>query len=81
MRDPKRINQILAALRGYWHANPDLRLGQIVGNCTPPGKDPYYLEDHDFIVALDEAMKTGAQFVEPRVKRDPKPWIAFDKDG
>lgn len=30
MRDPKRIEKIVDALRKYWVNNPDLRLGQIV---------------------------------------------------
>ena len=28
-RDPARIDPILADLRRYWHAAPDLRLGQM----------------------------------------------------
>jgi len=35
MRDPKRIDRMLELLAKYWHAEPDLRLGQIVGNFTP----------------------------------------------
>jgi hypothetical protein len=35
MRDPARIDRICDLLRAYWHAHPDLRLGQIVGNFTP----------------------------------------------
>lgn len=30
MRDPIRIDPILAKLRAYWTAHPDMRLGQIV---------------------------------------------------
>ena len=36
MRDPKRIPRILNLLEEYWSRYPDLRLGQIVGNFTPP---------------------------------------------
>jgi uncharacterized protein YihD (DUF1040 family) len=32
MRDPARIDRVLEALSAYWHANPDLRLCQIIGN-------------------------------------------------
>lgn len=35
MRDPARIDKIVGLLRRYWHANPDLRLGQIISNLTP----------------------------------------------
>lgn len=35
MRDLKRIDKIVNLLRAYWHAHPDLRLGQIVCNLTP----------------------------------------------
>jgi len=39
MRDPARIDRILARLRAYWMDCPDLRLGQIVVNATPH-RDP-----------------------------------------
>ncbi len=32
MRDPERIERILAILRVYWLQYPDMRLGQIVEN-------------------------------------------------
>ena len=32
MRDPARIDDVLAALSAYWKAHPDLRLCQIIGN-------------------------------------------------
>jgi hypothetical protein len=65
-RDPARIDRILWLLTTYWRAHPDLRLGQIVGNCTPrvrtsvggaePG-DPYYVEDDVIEAALRGACK------------------------
>ena len=67
-RDPVRIDRIINLLRVYWHAHPDLRLGQIVVNLTPlqlrseswtyeghsvaPPVDPYYVEDYVFESAL-----------------------------
>jgi hypothetical protein len=36
MRDPKRIEVVLDALREIWLHNPDLRLGQIVVNAIRP---------------------------------------------
>lgn len=42
-RDPDRIPKILAQLGELWMANPDLRLGQIIGNATIS----YYTEDDE----------------------------------
>jgi len=65
MRDPKRIDRVLELLAKYWHAEPDLRLGQIVGNFTPrvrtsvggsePG-DSYCVEDDVIEAALHKAI-------------------------
>jgi len=53
MRDPKRIDEILTALRVYWLANPDLRLGQIVCNIAYEwGGDPFHIEDHELLRRL-----------------------------
>lgn len=48
-RDPARIDIVLSALRAYWLANPDLRLGQIVVNAADGG-DPFGVED-DMLMA------------------------------
>ena len=44
MRDPKRIDTVLQVLEYYWKQNPDMRLGQLIGNVA---RDPelYYMED------------------------------------
>lgn len=44
MRDPKRIDTMLQVLEHYWKQNPDMRLGQLIGNIA---RDPelYYMED------------------------------------
>lgn len=56
MRDPNRIDRMTDKLRKYWHAHPDLRLGQIVVNLnTKP--DPFYVEDDEIDRALDWALK------------------------
>jgi hypothetical protein len=55
-RDPARIDRIVARLRAVWHQAPDLRLGQLVVNCTPTGRDPYFVEDDELerqLVELD----------------------------
>ena len=36
MRDPARIERILATLRRVWELEPDLRLGQLVVIATRP---------------------------------------------
>ena len=32
MRDPERIDRILAKISDLWHANPDMRFGQLMSN-------------------------------------------------
>lgn len=54
MRDPGRIPEVMQELGAYWTANPDLRLGQIVGNFSPR-VDPYFLEDNVLLERLKEA--------------------------
>lgn len=43
-RDPARIDPILADLRRYWHAAPDLRLGQMVMGLLNLSDAPRYGE-------------------------------------
>lgn len=47
-RDPKRIPKILATLGELWMANPDLRLGQIMGNAAIT----FYTEDDQAVKEL-----------------------------
>lgn len=54
MRDPNRIPTILNLLREYWEANPDLRLGQIIGNIHHG--DPFYVEDDVIELGLRETI-------------------------
>ena len=49
-RDKKRIPEILAALGELWLANPDLRLGQIIGNASIT----YYTEDDKALIGLEQ---------------------------
>ena len=55
MRNPKRINTILELIKTIWEKNPELRLGQLIGNSLPTevgfnglyrSVDTYYLEDY-----------------------------------
>lgn len=67
MRDPKRINKVLAAIGEVWEKNPDLRLGQLLSNVY---RDPslYYIEDDKLVegikkyysdLDISEIMKTN----------------------
>lgn len=49
-RDRKRIPKVLAALGELWQANPNLRLGQIIGNASIT----YYTEDDKALIALEQ---------------------------
>lgn len=53
MRDPNRIDQLLARLKAIWERNPDLRLGQLILNVA---SDPvlYYVEDEELITAMEK---------------------------
>ena len=56
MRDPSRIPLILMRLEALWRTQPDLRLGQLIGNVYnySYGQDPYFDEDAKFIKKLEE---------------------------
>ena len=58
-RDPSRIDIVLSALRAYWLANPDLRLGQIVVNAAGGG-DPFGVEDEVLMAGWPVAPETPA---------------------
>lgn len=45
MRDPRRIPQVLEAVRAFWEQHPDLRLGQLIW--TLANDDPYNTEDDE----------------------------------
>lgn len=53
MRDPSRIDKVIAEVLALWKRYPDLRLGQLLCNVL---RDPalYYAEDADLIAALKE---------------------------
>jgi hypothetical protein len=53
--------EIIERLYQMWIENPQLRLGQLIGNVFhyPSGIDPYHWEDYDFIAALEDAYKEG----------------------
>jgi hypothetical protein len=49
-RSAARIPEILAALGELWLANPDLRLGQIIGNAAIT----FYTEDDKALLGLTQ---------------------------
>lgn len=49
-RDAGRIPKTLAALGELWTMNPDLRLGQIIGNASIT----FYTEDDKALLALNQ---------------------------
>ena len=54
MRDPTRIDPLLDLIRRIMHANPDLRLGQIISIVS---EQPFYLEDDILMARLWERFK------------------------
>ena len=54
MRDPNRIEPMLALIREIWYKYPDLRLTQLIMNALKMNQDPYYVEDEKLKKALEE---------------------------
>ena len=53
MRDPNRIDNVLAAVGDVWKQYPDLRLGQLLVNVYP-SIILYYKEDEDLVEGVKE---------------------------
>lgn len=59
MRDPNRIEPIMAELTEMWKKQPDMRLGQFLCNIlgeadTVTNRDPFYVEDDEIIDLFKE---------------------------
>ncbi len=54
MRDPKRIEPMLALIRKIWYQYPDLRLTQLIMNALSMNQDPYYVRDEQLKEALEK---------------------------
>ena len=55
MRDPARIDDLIAALRAAWMQSPDLRLGQLIVNAirpTEPCPEIFHAEDETILRGL-----------------------------
>ncbi len=60
MRDPARIDVVLAAIREVWLQHPDMRLGQIIASSTRkcilcPGI--FYVEDDELLKKIQDTFK------------------------
>lgn len=58
-RDPDRITPMLAKIEELWKKSPQLRLGQLIGNCVREEIKLYYMEDNVLLEKL-EAMYSEA---------------------
>ena len=62
MRDPQRIDKILAMFKALWASYPDMRFCQLVSNITAyisDNPDIFYLEDDKFEDKLKEILQNG----------------------
>lgn len=57
MRDPNRIEPMLALIRDIWYRCPDTRLTQLIMNALNMNEDPYYVEDEKLKKALEKYKK------------------------
>lgn len=58
MRDPKRIDGCIDALKKLWEKYPDMRIGQLMSNIlteyySQTNYDPFFLEDDIFIKFIE----------------------------
>lgn len=53
MRNPNRIDNILARIKVMWERYPDLRLGQLLSNAVGEGW-LYYVEDDSLIDEMEK---------------------------
>ena len=58
-RSPERIPFMLNKVKELWKKNPDLRFGQLIGNCVRDELKLYYMED-DVLLEKLEAMYSEA---------------------
>ena len=63
MRDPERIEPIIACLHAIWHQVPDWRFGQLLSNLLHAmyeegnGLDPFFMEDERFMDLVNRICK------------------------
>lgn len=49
MRDPERIKPFLERVEELWQLHPDLRFGQIINLMITDNKDPFYMEEDEWL--------------------------------
>lgn len=73
MRDPNRIDGILATLAESWKANPDMRLGQLITIGTRHGHGvdagTFYIEDDK----LERGLREQLYYAKPELRPPPPP--------
>jgi len=53
-KDPKRIVRILTIIEKIWEKYPQLRLGQLIGNCFDASEDLFEVKDSELEIGLKE---------------------------
>ena len=63
MRDPARIERVLAVIRQAWEEQPDLRLGQLVVIATQPAEpcpELFLIEDEALVEGINRYQQVRA---------------------
>lgn len=79
MRDPKRISKMIELIKTIWRMNPDLRLGQMLGNITNDLSALYYMEDDELFDRLQKTyLKNKDDEIDNKLNEIMK---GFNKNG
>ena len=79
MRDPKRISKMMELIKTIWRMNPDLRLGQMLGNITNDLSVLYYMEDDELFDRLQKTyLKNKDDEIDNKLNEIMK---GFNKNG
>lgn len=61
MRDPERINEVLAQVEELWRLYPDWRLGQLLCNVAawadPTPESVWNVEDNEIVAQIQEHLQ------------------------
>lgn len=60
MRDPRRCMEVMRTIQSHWESIcPDWRFMQLMSNFMSwLGRDPFYMEDDQFVEKFEEFIKT-----------------------
>lgn len=82
-RDPKRIPEVLEALRRVWELHPDLRLGQILVIATKPTSpcpEVFHAEEGTLLKGLEElALQVPERQATEQVLIPPQEEVVVDE--